>query len=132
MLRVLVCGSRCFNNRNLLINTLDKFCEDRGLITPPEKRDQYGNYMPEGLTIINGAAKGADVIASDWAIVNWVPLEEYPADWETYGKSAGLIRNEQMLATGIDIVIAFPRGEARGTGHMIKIATKAGVEVIVC
>lgn len=130
MLRVLVCGSRIFNDRNLLINTLDKFCKDRGLVTPLEKRDEYGNYMPEGLTIINGKAQGADLLSSDWAVVNWVPLEEYPADWKEHGKVAGFIRNQQMLNTGIDVVIAFPRGEARGTQHMITIAAKADIEVI--
>jgi hypothetical protein len=60
--------------------------------------------------------------------VNWVPVEEYKADWDTYGKSAGPIRNQKMLDTGIDYVIAFPGG--RGTEHMKKIARKAGVTVI--
>lgn len=129
-MRVLVCGSRSFNDRDHLIQTLENFCVERGLVTPEDKRDEYGNYLPENITIINGAAKGADQMASDWAIVNWVPFEEYPADWEKYGRSAGPIRNIQMLNTGIDVVIAFPRGEAKGTKHMMKIAKEAGVEVI--
>lgn len=127
MFRVLVCGSRIFDDRNLLYNTLYDFCEARGLKTKP---DEFGNWLPTGLTIIHGKAKGADLIADDWAVVNWVPVEEYPADWNTHGKAAGFIRNQEMLNTGIDVVIAFPMGEARGTKNMMNIAKKAGVEVI--
>lgn len=84
--------------------------------------------MPSGLTIIHGKAEGADDLADQWAVVNWVPIEEHPADWDKHGKAAGPIRNQEMLATGIDYVIAFPGG--RGTAHMKKIAEKAGVPVI--
>lgn len=127
-MRVLVCGSRTFNDKKLLYNTLDQFCIDRGLQSEP---DEYGNWLPAGLTIIEGTAKGADQLAGDWAIVNWVPLEEYPAQWDKFGRAAGPIRNQQMLDEGKpDVVIAFPVGEARGTRHMLKIAKEAGVEVI--
>lgn len=125
--RVLVCGSREFADKKLLYNTLDEYVQREGLIGEP---DEYGNFLPNGLTIINGKARGADLLSSDWAIINWVPLEEYPADWKHYGKAAGHIRNQQMLDTGIDVVIAFPVGEARGTRHMMKIAKEAGVPVI--
>jgi UDP-N-acetylmuramoylalanine-D-glutamate ligase len=58
----------------------------------------------------------------------WGGLEVYPADWKLHGKSAGHIRNQQMLdESKPDIVIAFPGG--RGTANMIKRAKKAGVEV---
>lgn len=84
--------------------------------------------MP-GVIIISGMAKGADSLAIDWAVVNWLRWEEYPADWETHGKAAGLIRNQQMLDEGKpDLVVAFPGG--RGTADMIRRAEKAGVEVI--
>jgi hypothetical protein len=126
-MRVLVCGSRTFNDKKLLYNTLDQFCVDRELQSEP---DEYGNWLPTGIIIIEGKAKGADLLAGDWAIVNWVPLEEYPAEWDKYGRAAGPIRNQQMLDTGIDVVIAFPVGETRGTQHMMDIARKAGVEVI--
>jgi hypothetical protein len=146
-LRVLVCGSRTFGvvandtppelleqerarakaQRDLLYNKLYELCQERKLGT--EQTDEFGNWMPNGLIIIQGGAKGADAVAADWAIVNWVPQEEYKADWNKYHRAAGPIRNKQMLDTGIDLVIAFPVGEARGTNHMIGIAKKAGVEV---
>ena len=126
MIRVLISGSRIFNDKKHLYNTLDKLCEERF----KGQEDEYGNWLPVGLTIVHGGARGADLLADDWAIVNWVPIEEYKPDWDSFGRAAGIIRNKQMLDTGIDLVVAFPRGEARGTKHMMKIAREAGVEVI--
>lgn len=127
MIRVLVCGSRTFKDRWHLFNTLYDFVEERNLKSEP---DELGNWLPSGLTIVHGGAKGADLIADEWAVVNWVPIDEHKADWNKYGRAAGPIRNKQMLDTGVDVVIAFPRGEARGTRHMMKIAREAGVEVL--
>lgn len=81
-------------------------------------------------TIIHGACPtGADRWADEWAVVNWTGLEEYPADWNTYGRAAGPIRNKQMLTEGKpDIVFAFKGG--RGTANMIKLAKEAGIEVV--
>jgi hypothetical protein len=145
-LRVLISGSRTFGvvpddcplhllgkeklrarrQRDLLYNALYELCEEKGL---KSESDEYGNWTPTGLIIINGKAKGADRVATDWAVTNLVPFEEYPADWNKYGRGAGPVRNKQMLDTGIDIVLAFPVGEAKGTRDMIRIAQKAGVEV---
>lgn len=90
--------------------------------------DQYGNWLPD-VFVISGKARGADTLAIDWAVVNWQDYKEFPADWEKYGKSAGYIRNQQMLDEGKpDIVVAFPGGA--GTRMMVNIARKAGVEVL--
>lgn len=123
-MRVLVCGGRDYDDKYKLDRVLNDLCEIRGLKGP---KDEFGNWMPAGLTIIHGGAKGADSLAEDWAIVNWVQFERYPADWKKFGKGAGHIRNKQMLDTGIDLVVAFPGG--RGTANMVDIAKKAGVEV---
>lgn len=40
-----------------------------------------------------------------------------PADWTTYGKKAGYIRNEAM-AEKADAVIVFWDGKSPGAGHM--------------
>lgn len=95
---------------------------------PRTVEDEYGNYL-YNVTIISGCAKGADSLGEDWAVVNWAGLKRFPADWNTHGKKAGILRNIQMLEEGKpDLVVAFPGG--RGTAHMIEIAKKAGVEVI--
>lgn len=92
------------------------------------EEDDVGNYLFLG-TIIEGGARGADAAAADFAAVEWLTLEEYPADWDKYGKRAGYIRNAEMLKKGKpDVVVAFPGGS--GTEMMVKLAEKAGVEVI--
>jgi hypothetical protein len=113
--RVLICGGRDFNNEYLFQHVLNDFWHIDMGFTP--------------FTIIHGGARGADNLAARWAYDNKMKVESYPADWNTHGKAAGPIRNQQMLDTGIDVVIAFPGG--RGTQHMINIAKKAGVEVRV-
>ena len=116
-MRVLVCGGRDYNNKQLVFDTLEY------LLNPTEA------WMPDpNHVIIHGGATGADALADDWAIINWVQIEEYKADWRQYGHRAGPIRNSQMLKLGKpDIVLAFPGGA--GTQDMIDKARKAGVEV---
>lgn len=119
-LRVLVCGGRKYTDYNRVRKVLYDFCDEHNLADNEYK-------MPHGLIIIHGGARGADDLADQWAVVNWIPVEEYKANWEAHGRAAGPIRNKQMLDKGVDFVIAFPGG--RGTEHMKNIARKAGVEV---
>jgi predicted Rossmann-fold nucleotide-binding protein len=108
-MRVLVCGGRDYQNKARAFLTLD--CLRR-----------------QGLTIICGAANGADRLAADWAFYRGVSLDLYPAEWRKHGKSAGPIRNQKMIDEGKpDLVIAFPGG--RGTADMVRRAQDAGIEV---
>lgn len=119
-MRILVCGGRNFNDRDLLYNTLYD-------VVPYHEPDEYGNTLPKGVTIISGMARGADMMAYDWAVVNWCEVAEYPANWDKHGKAAGPIRNQQMLDEGKpDLVIAFKGGN--GTIDMVRRSKKAGIE----
>lgn len=123
--KILVCGGRDYADWFRLRDTLEKIIDERVWIS---ESDECGNYLPR-VVIISGAAKGADQMAIEWAVVNWCPFEEYPADWKKYGTRAGPIRNQQMLDKGKpDLVVAFPGGN--GTKDMVRRAKKAGVEVI--
>lgn len=73
--------------------------------------------------------KGADYLAAQWANNASVLYQAYPADWARLKKSAGWVRNHQMLVEGRpNLVVAFKGG--RGTKNMIDISRKAGVEVV--
>lgn len=86
----------------------------------------------DGLVIVHGGARGADRLAGAWAHDRGVTEEIHPADWAAHGRAAGPIRNAEMLASGVDLVLAFRSpGESRGTDHMVSIARKAGVGVEV-
>lgn len=112
MTRVLVCGGRDYHDDVRVWAVLDKLHVEAGI-------DR----------IIQGGARGADSLASDWADQSNVPQDQYDADWEAFGSMAGPMRNKAMLDEGKpDLVIAFPGGA--GTRNMIRQARKAGVEVI--
>lgn len=124
-MRILVCGGRDFDDYPLLNSTLNDICDEFNLWFTPDK---YMNCLPKIECLIHGGAKGADMWADYWAVHNWVPILEFKANWDLHGKSAGPIRNKQMLDEGKpDLVIAFPGG--RGTANMIQQARKAGVKV---
>lgn len=107
--KVLVCGGRDYTDRDKVYSVLDKLCSEHEI------------------TIIHGNARGADTLASDYAIEHNIPELAFPADWGTYGRSAGYFRNLQMLEEGEpDLVIAFPGGN--GTRMMIELAKKVKVE----
>lgn len=79
--------------------------------------------------VIHGGARGADRAAGRWAKRRRFKVEEYKADWKRYGKSAGPIRNAQMLREGKpDVGLAFPGGN--GTADMTDKLRAAGVPVI--
>lgn len=47
-------------------------------------------------TIISGAAHGADELGERYAAERGYRLVRFKADWNTYGKAAGPMRNKQM------------------------------------
>jgi hypothetical protein len=82
------------------------------------------------ITVVHGDARGADRIAAQIASEMGCEVEPHPADWNTYGRSAGHRRNAEMVALGADICLAFPIGESRGTRGCMALAAKAGIPVV--
>ena len=114
-MRVLVCGSRDWRDAPELERVLDK-------VASVVRVD----------TVIEGEARGADLMARAWAESRGIALAPYPAEWDQLGKAAGHIRNSRMLEDGRpDLVIAFPLLSSRGTFDMISLARHAGVPVWV-
>jgi len=112
MKKILVCGDRNWTDSK----TIEKY-----LIKAKEK-----GYD----TVIEGEARGADSIARDIALKLGMKVRKFPAKWEEFGRSAGPIRNQQMLKEGQpDFVLAFHEdiSKSKGTKNMLEIAKKAGV-----
>lgn len=84
-----------------------------------------------GIVLVHGDAPGVDSQCRLWWRTMGGTSEAHPADWRTYGKSAGPVRNQQMVDSGADLCYAFPRGDSRGTYDCIERARKAGIEVVV-
>lgn len=108
---VLVCGGRYFTDARLVNKTLDELHAAKAISL-----------------LIHGKATGADTLGGKWARSHIVPVKEFPADWRTFRRRAGPIRNRQMLVEGKpDLVLAFRGGE--GTSNMVEQARSAGVPV---
>lgn len=116
-MRVLVFGGRDFTDRDCVFGVLDYVLAD-WVVDDGEEQD---------LTIISGNARGADRLGEEWARENGANVDIYPADWDTYSKAAGHIRNQQMLDSGIDYAVQFPGG--RGTADMRSRLDRAGIKV---
>lgn len=116
-LRIIVAGSRTFNDYDLLESTLSDYLKENN-----------------NITIISGAAKGADQLGERFARKYRYNLKYFPAQWDMYGKSAGPIRNRKMAEYAAEergVLFAFWDGKSRGTKSMIDLAKKYRLEVHV-
>ena len=77
--------------------------------------------------LVHGACRGADMLAAEWGEITQVVVEPHPANWDELGRAAGMIRNKEMLDTGVDGIVAFPGGV--GTAGMVNMARRAGVPI---
>ncbi len=80
--------------------------------------------------IISGGARGTDSLAERYARENGIPVKVFRPDWDGQGKSAGFIRNKQII-DACTHVIAFWDGKSKGTEHSIRLAEKQGKPVKV-
>ncbi len=93
----------------------------RGVTDPKLLEAALANIAWTPTTVICGGAKGADELGRQWGKLNNVPVEEFLASWDVYGRKAGFIRNAQM-AENADCLVALWDGESRGTANMITVA----------
>lgn len=81
-------------------------------------------------TLVHGACPtGVDALAAEVAQSLGWPIEEHPADWDKHGRSAGPIRNREMVLSGVDHVLAFHLNGSRGTAQAVRYAKQRGVPV---
>lgn len=116
-MNIIIAGGREFNDRALVVETLNDFAIEHGLTN-------------DTLVIVSGMAQGADKIGEDVARASDLSIMMFPAQWSKYGKSAGYKRNVQM-ADSAHALLAFWDGKSKGTGHMIDIANSKGLIVKV-
>jgi SLOG family YspA-like protein len=84
------------------------------------------------LVVHHGGASGADDAAGEWAWDKRKDQAIHPANWAKHGRAAGPIRNKQMLQRAQPKkVLAYPKGESKGTRGAIAEAKKQGYKVKV-
>lgn len=126
---VLVCGDRNWDDEAAIQHQI------AGICTMCREQGQHA-------TIIHGGARGADQIAGEIAsgIPN-VTVVEVQAEWSTYGRAAGPLRNKAMLdmikqaAEQGEVVFVFAFHDniqsSKGTKDMVKRAVKYGAPTYV-
>ena len=102
--KVIVAGGRDFSNYEMLRQRLDYLLQNQQFVV-----------------IVSGAARGADSLGERYAKERGLFIQQFPANWNRYGKKAGYIRNKEMAqyANGL---VAFWDGSSRGTKLMIELA----------
>ena len=79
---------------------------------------------------IQGGATGFDTQGEQVAEALGIPCKCIPAEWATYGKAAGPIRNEKMLDLA-QLVVACWNGRTKGgTYQTITSAKRRGLEIV--
>lgn len=116
-LRILVCGSREWKNKNVIMKTLLEL---------------------QPTIVIEGGCRGADTLAKECVMeLNigkeyHIEVDEYKADWRRYGRGAGPIRNKEMIEEGRPaLVVAFHNDltKSAGTRNMVMQARKYYIPV---
>lgn len=99
-MKTIIAGSRHINSKQIVQDAIDS-CPWRDEISE----------------VVCGGANGVDRQGSWWAERNHIAIKDFPADWKTYGKSAGPIRNHQM-AQYADALILVWDGTSKGSADM--------------
>lgn len=125
--RVLVTGSRDWEAWELVCNQLRQLADEH-----------------PGLVIVHGACPtGADAAANWWCRYygdrHGATVERHPADWATWGRTAGFRRNAEMVEAGANQCLAFvnacsipachrpqPHG-SHGATHCARLAEALGI-----
>lgn len=124
--RIIIAGSRTFTDKSLLY----RVCDEQ--VAEIAKNDENATVQ-----IISGSARGADKLAEMYARDRHLSNIIIPAQWNKYGKKAGMLRNGDMARIanrkdGEGILIAFWDGQSRGTQNMIFRSNESGnIKVVV-
>ncbi|MBS1589536.1 MAG: DUF2493 domain-containing protein [Bacteroidetes bacterium] len=112
-MKLAIAGSRSFNDFELLENKVD------------ELRKEYAIS-----SLISGGAKGADLLAEQYAAKHHLGIERILPDWKMHSRGAGHRRNE-IIVQKCDMLIAFWDGKSKGTKHIIEYAKKQNKQAYI-
>lgn len=108
-MRILITGSRDWVDASLIDDALASLNAD----------------MPSVL-VSGHCPSGADLFAELYAKrVGW-DVELHPADWAQFGSFAGPKRNQEMVDSGFDVMVAFVKDASRGTMGTVRKGITAG------
>lgn len=106
----------------------------------------------DGSTLVHGAARGADTLAAEIAEELGLETEAHPANWKIHNDNcpkeepsnggcwqgryscsrAGFRRNQEMIDSGVDILLAFIKDESSGATGTLNSWLKEDRPTILC
>jgi len=107
-MNLFICGSRSITDRKWIISEIENCITEK----------QFHN-----VTILEGGARGVDLVAKEYAVKNNISLDEYLPDYDKYHNKACHQRNEAM-AKDCDFMLDLWDGESGGSLHDILMAEK--------
>ena len=110
-MKIIIAGSRSLHDYQLLCQTL---APERHRITQ----------------VLTGGARGAELLGYRWAWKHAVKHQRFRANWERFGKAAGVRRNHQLAQAG-DVLVVFGNTTSPGTAHLIQCMQQLGKPVVV-
>lgn len=120
-MKIVVSGSRDWSDQSRIEKIFLEIKEKRG-----------GEEDGEEIELIHGDCQGLDILAGKVAKKLGWKVSTFPAQWGAYGKSAGPIRNRQMLDQKPDLVIWFHDNisESKGTKDLLNEAKKRKLNIL--
>ncbi len=110
---VIVTGSRGYLNRSKVFSALDN-----QLVRHKDLNVKVGD-----------CDAGADLFTRQWCYATRTGSQVFSAQWDIFGKAAGIIRNHDMVDSGGDLCLAFPETFSRGTRDCAEHAASRGMPV---
>lgn len=100
----------------------------------PAHYERMCEKIPIGASmIISGGAKGADMLAKQYAEESGLTYVEIPPNYAKYGRAAPLRRDEEIVRLA-DYVLVLWDGQSHGAAYVIKYCLEVGtyVQTLIC
>lgn len=95
---------------------------------------EFVRSLPSGCVVVSGGSGVVDLEAAASARARGLEVEEFLADWKSFGRSAGPLRNRALVSSGLSFLVCFlsdPSSPSRGSASAVREARKAGVPVFL-
>lgn len=112
MTRVLVTGSRTWRKNDLIEAVLT----DVGV-----------RLRGQPVTLVVGGARGADRVAESVARKLGWQVETHLPDWRRHPRTAGMVRNQEMVESDVELCLAFIRNHSSGASVCMQMAMSKGI-----
>lgn len=121
--KVAISGSRTFTDISLIERVVDRLIERRAFILVPCGGDARDRRCTDGV----------DAFVHQYVEYRADDVYDYDvvyADWRTYGKRAGFLRNEDLIYQASELIAILAPGPATpGTSHTLLLATRKGIPI---